>query len=248
MSVKKKPILPRLVRIFAARSAFDFVIKVLTLVIAVNVMNIFESVYLSSEGLSPLHVELQAATFVSLPFVTLGVALVTHLDRLQSELRVMASTDMLTGLPNRRAFFEAAAGLDRHARSAVVILADIDHFKRINDQFGHDVGDACLKLTADALRAWLPRGGLICRFGGEEFAMVILGHSPGDIMKLGRSVASGVSLSPPGEIEQFNVTLSAGAAFWGADQPIDDAVRAADRALYEAKAMGRARLCFPLAA
>ena len=247
MPQTQRPFPRALVAVFAARNPADVVGKLGCVVLAVNALNLLEARFVASSGGSPFLEEVQAATLVSLPFLMLAMLLLTHLDRLQADLRVMAETDMLTGLPNRRAFFNAVSALNRKARSAVVILADIDPFKRINDTHGHQTGDICLRHAADALRRWLPADGVICRFGGEEFAMVILGRAPGDILHLGRDLAEGISFCPAGTATEVRMTLSAGAAFWPKDQPIDTALCAADRALYDAKAAGRARLCCPVA-
>ena len=106
--------------------------------------------------------------FVSTPFVWLAFALVTHLDNLQFQLAKLAATDMLTGLPNRRAFFEKAQQAHLNGQNGVLLVLDADHFKQINDTYGHAAGDAVLVTAARVIRRNLPSGALAARFGGDD--------------------------------------------------------------------------------
>ena len=161
---------------------------------------------------------------------------------MQYELIRLAKTDYLTGLSNRRAFFEnAVTVVDRaqrgHAVSAIVL--DLDHFKKVNDAHGHDIGDEVLKRVASEM---IPLPGVAGRLGGEEFALLIENRM---------SDAVDIAQEFRREIEQLEifagerrvaVTCSLGVAEWEAGDTIDTLLRRADVALYEAKRAGRNRV------
>ena len=147
---------------------------------------------------------------------------------------LLAATDPLTGLLNRRAFLDQAIGREG---DQILLLADIDHFKRVNDTIGHDGGDEVLRVFARALRAAVPADALIARIGGEEFAIVASASA-------GLS-ASAVLQSLRAERMPFDlsVTASIGTCSGPLSSEIDwkSLYRRADRALFEAKAAGRDR-------
>lgn len=158
---------------------------------------------------------------------------------MQCELVKLASTDYLTGLFNRRAFFENAAKLVAqaqygHALSA--IMFDLDHFKQVNDTHGHDVGDAVLKRVAAEIA---PLCGVAGRLGGEEFGLLMEGDLS-DAVDIAQEFRRSVE-----ELKIFSgerpvaVTCSLGVAEWEAGDTIDILLRRADVALYEAKRTGR---------
>ncbi len=161
-----------------------------------------------------------------------------------ASLRNEVLTDPLTELLNRRAFDQnlehAVHQWERHRRGFVLLLADIDHFKLINDRFGHPAGDAVLRSLAARLRAALRKSDLAFRIGGEEFAILL----PETSLKAGLEVADKLRR----RIDEEPVTLPDGHALFptlsfgvGGPMDLDPAglVAAVDRALYRAKAMGR---------
>ncbi|KAB1984624.1 GGDEF domain-containing protein [Streptomyces triticiradicis] len=151
----------------------------------------------------------------------------------------VARRDPLTGLRTREAFTRRATALLRDAR-AVVVLADVDRFKQINDTFGHAAGDALLKATADRLAHHVSHGGVAGRLGGDEFAAVLIDDhgTAADLL----AVLHGVLARPvDGQDPALHTTVSLG---WvrAADFPGDDLsalLRRADEAMYAAK-QGRA--------
>jgi diguanylate cyclase (GGDEF)-like protein len=171
----------------------------------------------------------------------------TMLEVEASSLRTQVLTDPLTGLLNRRAFdqnldFSFHAWV-RHGRGFVLVLGDLDHFKLINDRFGHPAGDEVLKETAARLKASLRRSDLAFRIGGEEFAMLL----PETSLGAGAEVAEKLRRT----IEEEPVTLSTGPVVYpsmsfgvavAAGQDPSDAFGEADRALYRAKVSGRNRV------
>ncbi|WP_375464070.1 GGDEF domain-containing protein [uncultured Methylobacterium sp.] len=165
-----------------------------------------------------------------------------RLTTLQNELIRLAETDPLTGLLNRRAFFarvgDAADRTGNHGTMSAV-LADIDHFKRINDEHGHDVGDAAIRSVADILGA----EGIVGRLGGEEFAVVL----PNVDLDAAEAVAGRLrhqikDLRIRGGRGPVRLTCSFGVSAWCEGDGVDALIKRADIALYEAKTTGRDRV------
>ncbi|GJE58047.1 GGDEF domain-containing protein [Methylobacterium trifolii] len=166
-----------------------------------------------------------------------------RLANMQDELIRLAETDPLTGLFNRRAFFgrvrNAVARPDSVGQLSA-ILVDIDHFKRINDEHGHDAGDAAIEAISDLIR---PRG-IVGRLGGEEFAVVL----PDGDLEAARVLAGRLRLHAKAlRMEtakggQVRFTCSFGVSTWGADDTVEALLKRADVALYQAKTQGRDRV------
>jgi diguanylate cyclase (GGDEF)-like protein len=160
----------------------------------------------------------------------------------QLELRTMAHEDFLTGALTRRAFSERArVALAQHGRDgspAALLALDIDHFKSVNDRFGHGTGDEVLKGLADTCRATLRPGDVLGRLGGEEFAVLLAATEFGDGLACAERLRLAIPLNPA--IGCPAVTASFGLAM-ATDESVDDWFLAADTALYEAKRGGRNR-------
>jgi diguanylate cyclase (GGDEF)-like protein len=169
-----------------------------------------------------------------------------HLSRERAER--LARIDMLSGLQNRRAFYEAGeqALVDaspREALPASLLMIDIDHFKTINDRFGHAAGDAAIRDIAARIGELLPTGASAGRLGGEEFALLLPGLRLEDAVALGEAlVARTAAATFAFEVQRIGYTISVGAtqAFGGDD--FDHFVARTDAALYRAKVEGRNRL------
>jgi diguanylate cyclase (GGDEF)-like protein len=169
-------------------------------------------------------------------------------DRDVELYRQAAATDHLTGVLNRRAFLDAATQLSarRSLRGEPVSLMmfDLDHFKSINDRFGHAVGDAALRLFAQVLRGSMRTNDIVARLGGEEFAAIV----PGDryvAELIGERVRAAFETAAR-TIEDHAIagTVSIGAATELAPVPnLAQLLEHADMALYEAKRSGRNRMC-----
>ncbi|WP_353227036.1 diguanylate cyclase [Novosphingobium sp.] len=176
-------------------------------------------------------------------------AMSQNADTLIDELRRAALTDPLTGLPNRRAFFEALAAQAQSGERACVAMIDIDHFKQVNDRFGHATGDAVLREFADIAKACFRASDMVGRIGGEEFAVILRGVSVEQAclvcQRLVDRVAGADIATAMGPVR---VTISSGVASIDGQGDSADAshgeaaLAAADRALYAAKGSGRSRL------
>lgn len=162
-------------------------------------------------------------------------------DDLIDELRRAVLTDPLTGLPNRRAFFDALATVAGSDEQAVVAMIDIDHFKAVNDRFGHAAGDEVLRQVAEIARGSFRSADLVARIGGEEFAVILraitLDQARGVCQRLVDRLSDSRLECPGGPVR---VTISTGIAVIDSDG--DAALASADVALYEAKRNGRSRL------
>jgi diguanylate cyclase (GGDEF)-like protein len=152
-------------------------------------------------------------------------------ERLLARLAALAATDDLTGLANRRAWDEALDALVAGGEPFALALFDLDGFKRLNDERGHQVGDRVLKSTAAAWEVRLERGDVLARLGGDEFGLLAPGRSPAQAGALVDSL-----LAASAGI----VGCSAGVALWGGESPGDLQGRA-DELLYAAKRAGGGR-------
>jgi diguanylate cyclase (GGDEF)-like protein len=154
-----------------------------------------------------------------------------------------ASTDALTGLPNRRYFDEFCSLLGRRRRTddeLGVLMVDIDWFKRINDTYGHAVGDEVLRAVAGAIANAVREGDVPARFGGEEFAVLLRNSSRQVSLEVAERVRLAVSQLDLHAWRVPGVSVSVGVAFGARhDEPISDLLVQADRALYRAKRAGR---------
>jgi diguanylate cyclase (GGDEF)-like protein len=159
------------------------------------------------------------------------------------ELERLARIDPLTGAGNRRDFEEklsaALARIRRYGEEAAVIMLDLDRFKAVNDNFGHERGDAVLVETARRLTAALRSTDSLSRWGGEEF-VVLAPRTEAGAVELAERLRTALA-SMPFE-EAGTVTASLGVTLLGTGDGPDSAVARADRALYRAKAAGRNRI------
>jgi len=175
-------------------------------------------------------------------------------QRAITESEQASETDPLSGLPNRRGFDRLAdAALARAAQAGLpvaVALFDLDHFKRVNDTFGHATGDAVIAAFANTLRATAPQDAVLCRQGGEEFVMLVEGATAQSAWLTAEAVRlrTRAGLAPRPRADLPPMTVSAGVAQRRPDETLSDLLRRADQATYQAKHTGRDRICLAVEA
>jgi diguanylate cyclase len=163
------------------------------------------------------------------------------------EQRQKALTDPLTGLPNRAAWDERmeleVARWQRYGGDLLVGIVDIDHFKRINDNYGHLAGDKVLKIIADELSKRLRKTDFMARFGGEEFSLLIPSTPMAGAEQLLETLRSAIESCPfHFKGERVTITLSAGVSAFASGERAEAVFERADQALYRAKRAGRNRI------
>jgi diguanylate cyclase (GGDEF)-like protein len=166
--------------------------------------------------------------------------------RLELELQRLATTDSLTGLANRRAFFErgqpALEAARRYGHQVSMLMIDVDHFKNVNDRHGHSVGDATLRLLADRLREVLRQADLIARIGGEEFVALMPETDLDAAMQAAERLREMCDGLAPETSAEAAISVSVGVAQWRSGESLDHLLERADAALYRAKRAGRNRV------
>lgn len=205
----------------------------------------FPELYPNFAAPNPINIGAQLAANITLILTTVAV-LVAWRDEADAKLREQISTDALTGLLNRRGWEERAPGMfnqaRRHGTPLALIMLDLDHFKRINDTQGHEVGDQVLRLFATVLLTHRRSSDLAARVGGEEFALLLPHTDRASAMLIEQRLRAALKIAC-GPHPQLAVDYSAGLALL---QPSDDSLTTfmvrADSGLYLAKSQGRGRL------
>ncbi|MGJ4803632.1 GGDEF domain-containing protein [Luteimonas sp. SDU82] len=238
-------------RTFARDLRGEVVVFVL-LIGGICVLNVAKLVKLLSGGLAALSMDGQFQMVFYVYMCSLATIIPPSivwlvLRRLTDTLRSVAARDPLTQLLNRRGLTEALnLHFRRSSAGARLLVIDVDHFKRINDRYGHQAGDAALCAVADVLRAAVREDDLVCRMGGEEFAAVCLGADDRTAWQVAErircAIASTVMLQAPGR-DGLRCTVTVGISGRFTDEAsLARAMQAADAALYRGKSAGRNRV------
>lgn len=161
-------------------------------------------------------------------------------------LEEKASRDDMTGMLNRESFFAALDGSRRKSDRGALLIIDADHFKRINDSFGHLTGDDALLLIASAIERGVRSGDVLGRIGGEEFAAFLVGATPDEARRVAERIRHEVETIRfrPDREATVPLTVSIGGTACQQGATVPELMRAADRKLYEAKRTGRNRTVF----
>jgi len=200
-----------------------------------------------NHALSAKFIKVGANDFITKPFlneeffsrVTQNIEMLEHIHALQDSL----ITDYLTGLRNRRYLFERGNTMFSEANEAgttlIAAMADIDHFKHINDTYGHDAGDEALKHLSKILRSHFGEHGIIARFGGEEFCILLQKQDLHKIEDLFDNFRQDIEQTPVNYgNRKIQMTISIGASWAQADH-LEELIKRADLNLYKAKENGR---------
>lgn len=220
----------------------------------------------SGETLAIIQLLVLGAGLLLATAVTLGALLIYPIIRSQAKeggkLREMtaslsvrsqsleqaALTDALTGMQNRRYFDDALREyieeFRRIERPIGLMVLDLDHFKKVNDTYGHDIGDEVLRAVAKCLKDMTRYHDVVARLGGEEFAIVAPNMDLDMLTRLAERIRSAISTMPvsSGNI-RLKVTTSVGLAIWDRQETMEQFYRRADTRLYEAKRQGRNLVC-----
>ena len=192
------------------------------------------------------HLRMLQAVALTLLVVLLALlaGLAVHRRRRERAAQLLASTDELTGLPNRRALLaraeSAVLAARRRPEPLVLLMIDVDHFKQINDRHGHAYGDEVLRHLARVLATALRQGDCIGRLGGEEFAAVLPGAGPAQAGQIAERMRETIAATPaPGPAGSVRFTISIGLAALRDGETVAQVLQRADAALYAAKQSGR---------
>jgi diguanylate cyclase (GGDEF)-like protein len=203
---------------------------------------------IASTPLDPTNVDTQVA--IVFRDVTERRAAISALQNAKAELQRMAHTDALTNMHNRRYFMERLQTeferIQRHGSVLSVLLFDLDHFKKVNDTYGHDIGDAVLIAIADVVNQVKRGTDIACRFGGEEFALLLPETDKIGAINLAQRMRRSIESYPYATKIGHNVQVTASigvATLTQADQAPENLLKTADRALYKAKDGGRNMVC-----
>lgn len=178
-----------------------------------------------------------------LPHLRLG----TKKIMLFSELKQKARIDGLTGLFLKRYFIEKLyleiERAKRYNTDFYLIMLDIDHFKKINDSYGHLIGDNILKITAQTILSCVRHGDIVARYGGEEFIILMPNISKDDVVKISENIRKSIkNTSFKSDKKSLNITVSIGISKYYKDKNIDSLIANTDNALYQAKNSGRDKI------
>ena len=195
---------------------------------------------------------LLATLFLSLALLGATSAYLIQQVRVKRRLAELAACDDLTGMPNRRSIMATARQVNSDRRgslqSACIAVLDIDHFKAVNDTYGHDVGDAALITFARTCSSNVRSQDSIGRFGGEEFLLVLPGASVADLPAVFERLQSGLrAAAVPGMPADARLSFSMGCTDLRADDEVEQAIHRADESLYRAKGEGRDRFAVSVA-
>jgi diguanylate cyclase (GGDEF)-like protein len=197
----------------------------------------------------PLSAISNARIVVTITDVTEGVVRSSALASLTQQLKEQTTRDPLTGAFNRRFMWEWLGGqlplLRRSKKPMGCLMIDIDFFKRINDELGHDVGDHVIKDFSALVTTHLRASDILVRYGGEEFVALLPECDLPEAIIVGRRVCTAAALASIGALDPGRVTCSIGVACWAEERTATGAelLREADKQLYRAKNGGRNRVC-----
>jgi diguanylate cyclase (GGDEF)-like protein len=204
-----------------------------------------------SQKINPDHSEIKALILGS--FINWSITLtvgyfIIKFYKLYLKVEELTMIDSLTGAYNRRyleLFMEKSIPISKRTNSTLVfMMLDIDHFKKVNDNYGHQCGDQALKHTASIIKSNVRDSDVFVRFGGEEFAVIILNSDVAEGLIIAEHIRSAVEKSEfIYKNERIHFTISIGVSFYSGDNA-EDIIEKSDNALYKAKENGRNQIAF----
>jgi len=207
----------------------------------------FYSIFFADRLILDLVLTAIITIIVALPISWLFLGQSAKVSRLAEELREASQTDDLTRLANRREFMTSVTAMLGGSQAAtgagILLFIDADHFKRINDTYGHGVGDEVLIALGEVIRDSVRQDDVAARIGGEEFAVFLHDADPAVAQTVAERIRTHAHhISRTMDLEEVGVTVSIGIARHRKGQGLEDVLRAADRSLYVAKKNGRDRI------
>lgn len=241
-----------MIRLLVKLGRLGSMVSITTIVTLLSVAVTLSAITLLNQQGYGLHSEIATLLALAVPLIVTPplawylVGLLLQLHRDEKEMRNLASYDSLTGLLSRHAFFDNANNyfsLARRERSPFsVMIIDLDHFKSINDRYGHPAGDAVLKLFADVVNSVARRSDIIGRLGGEEFAMLLPSTPTAEALEFSQRLHTAINKA----VLKFNNSAIRYTASIGlteldveSEDSMDELLARADLALYQAKQAGR---------
>ena len=203
---------------------------------------IFYSIFFADRLLLDMLLTAVSVVIVGFPLAYFLLGQQMKLSVMAIELDRAARTDGLTGLANRRAFFQEAKDVIALGRpsSDALLFIDVDHFKSINDTFGHAIGDAVLRELAAVIRSSVREGDLVARLGGEEFAVLLVDADRAEAMQVAERIRiNAQNVRRAVDTNDRAVTVSMGVCLREPGQDLEDILLKADQGLYAAKRQGR---------
>ncbi len=201
---------------------------------------------------SDYYISATLAVFFTVPLFGFFMIKVQQLERANERLNYFATIDSLTGALNRRAFMEAVEtrlveqNQSGEVTQSALLVIDVDHFKLINDRYGHQTGDIALVRISDTIRANLRETDLFGRLGGEEFGVYLENIVPAAAIRTAeqcRQATNNCPFTPEGEDHRLSISI--GIAISEQDEDFSSLFKEADNRLYLAKANGRNRIELP---
>ncbi len=230
-------------RWLAPRGVLGFVARLIILIALVASANVLFAVVHDGHDIHSMSYYVTHAAFVGGPLIAFFLTVTVFQVRLQRKLWRLSRKDSLTGLNNRRTFFDLVTKRATEKGLGVLLLLDADWFKSINDTYGHAAGDACLRSIAYTLRRNVRQHDILGRLGGEEFAIYLKNTTLQQARVIGERLTKPIPFKTASD-QHLTVTLSIGAAVSGSKASLDELFANADSALYRAKLEGRAKLVF----
>ncbi len=220
----------------------------INLAVARNIFGLAILIFVSLQYFIPHSTEYEFYAYSKLVFIGVGgtllllsiVTMSLSVSKRRNKLQRLANRDNLTDLYNRRYFtsflnYQLAVSA-REKRSFTLAMADIDHFKSINDNHGHDVGDKVLKMVSECFQTYLGQNDTSCRWGGEEFLIYL----PESRVEYAESVIQAIaSVVSDNAIDGLSITMSFGLVESDGNESLDHLLQRVDALLYQAKAQGR---------
>lgn len=238
----------KIVDIIAPRNRVDLILKVTVLIVAFTSFDYVVGRAMSDFTKSNVIIELLVTLSIAAPFGFFVMSIMAVQRKLKERLRFLAETDQLTGLPNRQAFLSRATEKILAQPNSTIMMIDVDHFKAVNDKYGHYIGDISLRRVGRHLTNSIRTGDIVGRIGGEEFAVLLMDADKTTAELVSSRICQPIKIDVAKDLEvdmpSFELTMSLGGVMALPGQNLNALIRHADHALYRAKASGRARAVF----